>query len=73
MPDHTNVVKPDYTNVVVYLRAQDVRMLRERNIDDPARWVRATVKDAVAAERLALEIVKRGAPAVDPDYAESAE
>lgn len=64
---------PDHTNVVVYLRAQDVRLLRERGIEDPARWVRATVKDAVAAEREALKIVQRGAPAIAPDYADSAE
>jgi len=63
---------PDHTNVVVYLRAQDVRMLKERNIPDPARWVRATVKDAVAAEREALKLVTRAA-GIPEDDADSAE
>jgi hypothetical protein len=60
----------DHTKVVVYIRAKDVRMLRERNISDPAMWARATIKDALAAERQALKIVS---PGIAADYADSAE
>lgn len=60
----------DHTKVVVYLRAKDVRMLREAGIEDSAMWTRATVKDALASQREALKIKGVGIPA---DYADSAE
>ena len=61
---------PDHTKVVVYLRAKDVRMLREAGIEDASMWTRATVKDALASQRNALKLKEVGIPA---DYADSAE
>lgn len=60
----------DHTKVVVYLRAKDVRMLREAGIEDAPMWTRATVKDALASQRNALKLKEVGIPA---DYADSAE
>lgn len=66
---------PDHTKVVVYLRAKDVRMLKDRNINDPAMWTRATIKDAIAAEREALAMLKQAGQTtgIDPNYADTAE
>jgi hypothetical protein len=58
----------DHTKVVVYIRAKDVRMLKERNIADPAMWTRATVKDALAAEREALATLKAAGQTTERTY-----
>jgi hypothetical protein len=63
----------DHTKVVVYLRAKDVRMLREAGIEDSAMWTRATVKDALAAQREALKIKGVAYGGIPADYADSAE
>lgn len=41
----------DHTKVVVYLRAPDVRMLKDRGVEEVAVWVRSQVKRALALER----------------------
>jgi hypothetical protein len=41
----------DHTKVLVYLRADDVRMLRANGTPDPSAWVRELVKWALSKKR----------------------
>lgn len=47
----------DHQKVVVYLRAGDVRLLKERGVENVAAWVRSQVKAAVALERQLPEVI----------------
>lgn len=52
----------EHQKVVVYLRAGDVRLLKERQVENIPAWVRSQVKVALAMERQLPEAI--GAPPI---------
>jgi hypothetical protein len=59
----------DHMNVIVYLRAKEVRALRAAGHDDPAAWVRGLVKWGLERQ-VKVDAEKGRTP---PDLSESLE